>query len=137
MENKPVSENIKKNAFNPAAFDFERVGINPIAIEKDETIYIEVNSANVEIYQMKNGETVDFVMVTNLETGEEGHFWLAGQLRHQFEKLAEGKALLGSKFKITNLGKQKTEIMNPENNKIESREVNQFDIFKLVSKSKN
>ena len=104
-----------------------RIGINPIVIEEKGTKFLEIKSKYVEKFESKTNGEIDFVMVTDLETGEEGHFWLSGQLRHQLETIQKGSrgTLEGFKMEITHKGKQKVEIDG------EKRDVNQYDMFEL------
>lgn len=104
-----------------------RIGINPIIIEEKGTKFLEIKSKYVEKYESKSQGEIDFVMVTDLETGEEGHFWLSGQLRYQLETIQSGArgTLEGFKMEITHKGKQKVEIDG------EKRDVNQYDMFEL------
>lgn len=104
-----------------------RIGINPITVDEKQTVYIEVQSKNVETMQNKAGDEIDFVKAINLETGEEGHFWLSGQLRHQFETIAKGArgTLEGMKFEITHKGKKPVEING------KTQQVNQYDVYEL------
>lgn len=103
-----------------------RVGINPLTIKAGDTRYLAINSPSVEVFQKKDGETVDFVMATDMQTGEEGHFWLAGQARHALEQLqSKYNSLKGLKIEITHKGKTTAMIGTKE------QEVNQFDIYEL------
>jgi len=126
-ENAPTNE----PAFNPAAFRRERVGVLPLTIEDGETIYIEVKSKNVEQFPSTKHGDIDFVKAVNLQTGEEGHFWLSGQLRHQMNEIAKANKLAGAKFEIIHKGKKKVQITDKETGKTSEESVNQYDMFLL------
>jgi len=112
--------------FNPANFKRELVGVNPLTIEEGETIYIEVTGTEVEIFPSKKHEEIDFVKAINLQTGEEGHFWLAGQLNHQMRELQKAKGTLqGMKFEIIHQGKKEVDIEG------KPQKVNQFKMHLL------
>lgn len=119
--------NTNAQAKKPTFTRKARIGINPITIEEKGTKYLEIKSKYVEKYESKTQGEIDYVMVTDLETGEEGHFWLSGQLRHQLETIQKGArgTLEGFKMEITHKGKQKVEIDG------EKRDVNQYDMFEL------
>lgn len=104
-----------------------RIGINPITIDEKGTKYLEIKSKYVEKFESKSQGEIDFVMVVDMESGEEGHFWLSGQLKYQLETIQKGSrgTLEGFKMEITHKGKQKVEIDG------EKRDVNQYDMYEL------
>lgn len=102
-----------------------RIGVNPITIEEGQTRFIQINSEAVDKFNRKNDDPIDFVMVTDLQTGEEGHFWLSGQLTYNMNELVKKGTLKGTKLEITHKGQKPMEIDG------EKVKVNQFDIFEL------
>lgn len=104
-----------------------RIGINPLTIDEGATRFLEVNSENVETMFSKTQEKdIPLVLATDLKTGEEGHFWLSGQLRHQLSDLATSrKSLKGLKLEITHKGQKTVEIDG------EKVKVNQYDLYEL------
>ena len=104
-----------------------RVGINPMSIEEGETIYITVQSDKVETMQLKKQKKpTPFVNVTNLETGEEGTFWLSGSLNYQFTELSkENESLKGMSFEIIHKGKKRAVVNGEET------DVNQYDMYEI------
>jgi hypothetical protein len=103
-----------------------RLGINPITIGEGGTKYIEVKSEKPEVFTKKDGDTVDFVLAVDMQSGEEGHFWLAGQLRHQLDKLTEERGtIMGLKLEITHKGLRPAMINGKE------QDVNQYDVHEL------
>ena len=108
-----------------------RIGINPITIEQGQTRFLHIKSKRPELFEKKDGDTVNFVMAVDMQTGEEGHFWLAGSLRANLEKMADERGSIQDvKIEVKALGKQPVE-MKDENNKLVTRDVNQFDLYEL------
>lgn len=117
METEGTQQTFKRKA---------RIGINPITIQEGETLFLNILSAKPEVFTKKDGDTVDFVMAVNMQTGEEGHFWLAGSLRHSLTELVRAKGSIeGLKIEVKHLGQKKIEIDGKAQN------VNQFDLFEL------
>lgn len=103
-----------------------RVGINPITISEGETLFLNLLSDKPEVFTKKDGDTVDFVMAVNMQTGEEGHFWLAGSLKHSLNELAKAKGTIKNlKIEVKHLGQKQIEIDG------EKVKVNQFDLYEL------
>lgn len=103
-----------------------RVGINPITMQEGDTLFLEINSAKPEVFTKKDGDTVDFVMATNMQTGETGHFWLAGSLRHSLSELAKARGTIeGLKIEVKHLGQKKIDLDGEKVN------VNQFELYEL------
>lgn len=117
METEGTQQTFKRKA---------RIGINPITIQEGETLFLNILSAKPEVFTKKDGDTVDFVMAVNMQTGEEGHFWLAGSLKHSLATLAKEKGTIeGLKVEVKHLGQKKIEIDGEKVN------VNQFDLYEL------
>lgn len=103
-----------------------RIGINPITIAERGTKFLEINSENIQTHFSENlQKDLPYLMATDLHTGEEGHFWLSGQLKHQFTEVMKSRQLKGMKFEITHKGKKKVEIDGTKT------EVNEYDIYEL------
>lgn len=102
-----------------------RIGINPFTIPEMGSRFVQINSDKIEKFERKNDEPIDFVMATDLETGEEGHLWLSGQLVYNFTELAKKNALKNAKLEIVHKGQKPMEIDG------EKVKVNQYDIFEL------
>ena len=104
----------------------QRIGINPLTINEGQTKFLMINSAKPEVFTKKDGDDVDFVMATDLQTGEEGHFWLAGALKYQLNQLvAQRKTIAGIKVEVTHEGQKTIEIDGKKTN------VNQYALYEL------
>ena len=107
-----------------------RIGINPITLTEGQVKYLHILSERPEVYIKTNGEKIDFVMAIDMQSGEEGHFWLAGALRYHLEKLAsERKTIKGLTIEVKSLGKKSVEL--PIEGKIKTTDVNHFDLYEL------
>ena len=103
-----------------------KIGVNPLTIAEGETMFLHILSASPQVYVKNDGDTVDYVMATNMQSGEEGHFWLAGALKHQLAKLAKERGTIADlKIEVKHLGKQVVELDG------EKRSVNQYDLYEL------
>lgn len=103
-----------------------RVGINPITIQEGETLFLNILSAKPEVFVKKDGDEVDYVMAVNMQTGEEGHFWLAGSLKYSLSELVKTKGTIeGLKIEVKHLGQKTVEIDGAK------QKVNQFDLYEL------
>jgi len=117
METQGTQQTFKRKA---------RIGINPITIQEGETLFLHILSEKPEVFTKKDGDTVDFVMAVNMQTGEEGHFWLAGSLRHSLTDLVRNKGTIeGLKIEVKHLGQKTVEIDGAK------QKVNQFDLYEL------
>lgn len=116
-----------KNQFTRKA----RIGINPITLDEGKTRYLEINSDKVDIFASKNyPDGIPFVLATDMETGEDGHFWLSGGLNYQLKEAAGKKALKGLKIEVLLKGQKAIEIVNEDGEK-EKVKVNQYDLYEL------
>lgn len=107
-----------------------RLGVNPITIPDRGTKYLEITSEKLELFERKNDDAIDFVHVTDMENGEEGHFWLSGGLKYQLEQVLETrKTLKGFKMEITHKGK--SEIETEIDGKKQKVMANQYDMYEL------
>lgn len=107
-----------------------RLGVNPLTLDEKQTRYFEIASDKVEQFERKNDDPIDFVMATDLESGEEGHLWLSGQLRYQLVEIVKTrKTLKGFKMEVTNKGKSEVEI--EIEGKMKKTMVNQYDMYEL------
>lgn len=102
-----------------------RIGINPMSIPENGSKFVQINSDKIEKFERKNDEPIDFVMATDLETGEEGHLWLSGQLVYNFTEMVKKGTLKNAKLEIVHKGQKPMEIDG------EKVKVNQYDIFEL------
>lgn len=104
-----------------------RIGISPLSCnEKNHRVMIEVKSKDIEIFTKKNGKTIDFVNVINLETGEEQTMWLSGQIKYNLNQILKArKSLTGAKLEIQWKGCETVEMDG------EDVEVNQYEMFEL------
>lgn len=108
---------------------FERkskIGINPLTIQEGETKYLAIHSDRPEVLTKRDGDTVDFVLATDMQTGEHGHFWLAGSLKHNLNELVAARGTIqGLKIEVKHLGQKVVDLDG------EKRKVNQFDLYEL------
>lgn len=103
-----------------------RIGFQPISVDNKQTVYVELVSAKIELFEKRDGETIPFVEVINMKTGEENRLWLSGQLNYQLTVLQKARpTLTGLKLEITHLGKTETEIDG------EPAMVNNYSMFEL------
>lgn len=121
MNKEQANAEVKKPVFTRKG----RVGINPFTIPEMGSRFVQVNSEKVEKFDRKNDEPIDYVMATDLETGEEGHLWLSGQLVYNFTELAKKGSLKNAKLEIVHKGQKPMDIDG------EKVKVNQYDIFEL------
>ena len=76
-------------------------------------------------FETKAGDTIPFLDVTNLRTGEEQRMWIDGGLKGTFSQLGGNAGVVGLALEITR-GPQKAIDMNGEKVK-----VNTYEVFKL------
>lgn len=109
----------------------QRLGINPMSCnEKNPTALIDITSDTIELFTKKDGDTIEFVSATNMETGEDVTFWVGGQVRHQLEQMLKNrKTLKGLKLEIQWKGFAEADVV--VDGKMTTKEVNQYDIFEL------
>lgn len=103
------------------------VGINPLPIEIGETRQFQITS-EILTHTKKDGDQIEYVNATDLETGEEGLIWLDGNLRHQFSVLFQSSQppLFVELQKL-----EKTEADVVIDGKKQTTMVNQWKMFEL------
>lgn len=118
---------IKANAqAKLAALGFKKektLGLAILDLSEGESVAVQITS-DVEVFETKQGKKLDYVNVTNLESGESDMtLWLSGQLKHTFQSQKDG--FIGGKFLVSHLGKQEVEIDG------ETRYVNQYEVMAI------
>lgn len=104
-----------------------RIGFNPISCdETNPTLFVDVVSPTIEKFEMRNGETIDYVDAVNMSTGEEQRVWLSGQLRYNLQTIMAKRTLKGLKLEINYKGQKAVEING------EKTKVNQYELFELA-----
>lgn len=114
----------------PKKYNRVRLGINPMTLSEGQTRMLEILSDKIETFEKKDGDHIDYVLVRDMDTNEEGHFWLGGQARYQIGQLEEHRSMLkGIKLDITHKGKASVSVVIE--GRLTEKEVNQYDIFEL------
>lgn len=121
--NTELNARLEAAGFKPG----KRLGMNILKQAEGETVIIEVEgpiakwTSKTETDKVTHEPKVyDYVLVTNVETGEENMtYWLSGQIRYQFEELEKAGGYVGKTFAITSLGKTT----------VDGNQINQFEIM--------
>lgn len=105
------------------------LGMNIMRFNKDvvgDTKALEIRGFGT--FTKKDGDTLEYVEVTDLDTGEEGRMWLDGALRHN---LREFEKTLGLPFK-TEIQYAGTDTAMVEiNGKMTETEINTYKFWEL------
>lgn len=76
----------------------------PLKLENNKPVKVEIRSEKIGRMKLKSQDTEsNYVMVTDLITGEIKTMWLAGQLNFQLAKMAADGAIKGAKLEIIKL----------------------------------
>lgn len=104
-----------------------QIGFSVISFEKGETKVLKIVAR--DIFNKRDGETLEYVDTVNLETGEEGRLWLDGALRFNIDKMIETKGKLGFALEIKFEGKKDAVVLI--DGKYTEKEVNTYKMWEV------
>lgn len=105
----------------------ERVGITPISLDINQERFLEVKS-EIKTFDSKNHGEIEYIDVTDVESGEDGALWLGGGLKYNVKMLLEKNQ---APFAISVKRMPKQSAMVTVDGKTVEKDVNQYKVTLL------